>query len=166
MATPDYSGLSNQLREYYASLSPSVQGRFLSTVQLTFGIKDIRNVQLWVTQSATRRNFINRSVSPLELEMREAFVRGLINNVPSPTIQKVSEFPPQPERAARKLRQYLAEDFTREACTSIGFLPDKVLYTYDADSSAFEDIDDDASDEFEEIPTEPPPPPPPPPPAT
>lgn len=158
MNIPDYQGLSNQLREYYASLAPEVQDRFLTATQVAFGIKDRRNVVLWVTQAATRRNFINRNVSPLELEMREAYVKGLINNVPPTTIQKVSDFGINASRIGFKIRQYLSEDFTREACTSIGFLPDKTLYTYDADSSAFDDLDDDASAEFEDIPTEPEPP--------
>ena len=90
--------------------------------------------------------------------MREAYVKGLINNVPPTTIQKVSDFGINANRVGYKIRQYLSEDFTREACTTIGFLPDKTIYTYDADSSAFDDIDDDASAEFEDIPTEPEPP--------
>lgn len=155
MSIPDYSGLSNQLREYFASLTPEIQDRFLTATQVTFGIKNRRNVQLWVTQGATRRNFINRNVSPLELEMREAFVKGLINNVPPSTIQKTSDFGINANRIGQKMRQYLTEDFTRESVTSIGFLADKTLYTYDADSSAFDDIDDDASDEFADIPTDP-----------
>lgn len=159
MATPDYSGLSNQFREYYASLTPEIQDRFLTATQVTFGVKNRRNVELWVTQSGTRRNFINRNVSPLEMEMREAYVKGLINNVPPTTIQKESDFGINASRIGYKMRQYLAEDFTREACSSIGFLSDRTLYSYDADSSAFEDIDDDASAEFDEIPTDPEPPP-------
>lgn len=155
MSTPDYTTLSDELREYYASLAPEVQDRFLTTIQFTFGVKERRNALLWVTQAATRRNFINKQVGALELEMREAFVKGLINNVPPNTVQRVSTFPIDPFRAARKLRQYLSDDYTREACTSIGFLPDKIIYTYDADSSAFDDIDDDASEEWSEIPTEP-----------
>lgn len=158
MTTPDYSGLSEQLRLYYASLSPEVQDRFLTVIQQTFQVKNRRNAELWVTQSETRRNFINRSVSPLELEMRVAFAKGLVNDVPPTTIQKQSEFGINSNRVAFKLRQYLADDFTRNAVTTIGFLLNDVIYIYDADSSAFEDIDDDASDEFETIPTEPPPP--------
>lgn len=155
MSLPDYSGLSEQFRLYYESLSPEIQDRFITATQVTFGIKNRRNVELWVSRGQVRRSFINRKTSPLELEMREAYVKGLINNVPPSTIQKVSDLGINANRIGYKMRQYLTEDFTREAVTSIGFLPDKTLYTYDADSSAFDDIDDDASEEFDEIPTDP-----------
>lgn len=155
MTSPDYSGLSGQLRIYFASLNPEIQDRFLTVIQQTFQVKNRRNAELWVTSSATRRNFINRNTPPLELEMRTAFVRGLINDIPPTTIQKTSDFGLNSNRIAFKMRQYLSDDFTRSAVTTIGFLQDKTLYIYDADSSAFEDIDDDASDEFADIPTEP-----------
>lgn len=155
MSTPDYQGLSDQLREFYASLNSEIQDRFLTVLQMTFGVKNRRNAELWVTSSATRRSFINRQTPPLELEMREAFVKALINNIPPTTLQKVTTITNDPIRASRKIRQYLVEDFTRESVTSIGFLPDKILYTYDADSNAFDDIDDEASDEFATIPTDP-----------
>lgn len=155
MAIPDYTGLSDQFREYAQALSPDVRERFIQVTQATFGIKERRNVILWITEAATRRNFINRQLGPLEIEMRQAYVFGLTNNVPPNTIQKETELPLNPQRAGYKMRQYLSEDFTRESVTSIGFLPDKILYTYNADSGAFEDIDDDASAEFENIPTDP-----------
>lgn len=155
MTTPDYTGLSNQFRLYAQSLSPDVRERFIQTTQATFGIKNRRNVILWITDTGAQRNFVNKNVGPLELEMRSAYVFGLINNIPPNTIQKEAELPLNPERAGYKMRQYLSEDFTRESVTSIAFLPDRTLYTYNADSNAFEDIDDDASAEFENIPTDP-----------
>lgn len=155
MTTPDFSTLNRELREYYASLDAETQSRFVTTLQLTFGVKDRRNALLWVTSSGTQRNFLNRQTGALELEMREAFLKGLVNDVPPVGVQKTSEFPIDPFRAARKLRQYLSEDYTRESVTSIGFLADKIIYTYDAYNVTFDDIDDDASDEWTDIPTEP-----------
>lgn len=155
MSTPNYQALSNQLRLYYAALPREVQIRFLSVLQVTFNVKNRRNAQLWVTQATVRRDFITPSTPALELEMREAFVKGLINETPPSTIQKITELGIDSQKIGKKLRQYLAEDFTRESVTTIEFLLDETLYIYDADSSAFDEIDDDASDEWSDIPTDP-----------
>lgn len=153
MSQPDFSGLSEQFRLYYESLSADVAERFIQTVQATFGIKNRRNVELWVARGSVRRNFINRNVAPLELEMRVAFATALINNVPPSTPQKTRDFGIRVDLVSRKLRDYLLDDYTREAVSTIGFLAEDTVYNYDSDSASFEDIDDDASDEFDDIDT-------------
>lgn len=157
MATPDYRVLNSQLRDYFEALSEEIQERFLTVLQNTFQVKNRRNAELWVTKGQERRNFLNRSIGALELEMREAFLTALVNDMPVNVPTKVSDFGLNPFRIATKLRQYLSDNYTREAVISIGFLPDKTIYTYDAYYIPVEDddIDDDASNEWDDIPTDP-----------
>lgn len=155
MSSVDYTVLNSQLREYYASLSPSIRNRFVTTLQEVFLVKNRRNALLWVTSAGVQRNFLTTRLPELEMRMREKFAEALLSDRIPTAPQKSIDFGTFQPTVSRKVRQYLADDWTREAATSIEFSANSTKWNYDADSPAFDDIDEDTSDEWDTIPTDP-----------
>ncbi len=150
----EMQALSDQLRAFYQTFDAPTQEYFKTVIQETFNIQNRRNVDLWLTTASTQRNFINRSSSPLELEMRTQFVKALTNGVPPGSPQKESRFTLWPQRTGQKLREYLANNYTRDNVTTIGFLNGTVIYTYDVYGEGVDEVPDESSDEFDDIFTE------------
>lgn len=151
MTPAEMSALSDQFRAFYQSYNEETKQFFLTVVQETFLIANRRNVELWVTENATRRNFINRSTSPGDLEMRKAFVEALTYGGPVVGPQKEAKFGNWPTRNGQKLREYLSNNYTRKNVTTIGFLNGQVIYTYDVYGDDVDTTPDESSDEFEDV---------------
>jgi len=151
MDRPGMVALSDQFRTYAQTLSGFALAQFEATIQTTFGIKNLRNVQLWTRSGSTTRNFINSNVSTLDLDMRIAFAQGILEaRVPTfPT--KVKSFDGFPDKNGLKLREYLSNNYTRSAMARILVNPDgSIGYEYDVYGNGFVDeyVDEDDLEEF------------------
>lgn len=151
MTNDEMRALSDQLRAFYATYDAATANFFITVIQEAFQIKNRRNVVLWLTTAGTRRNFISRNLSPGELNMRVAFLEALLNDTPPNSPQKSIEFTLWPTRVGQKLREYLSLKYTRRAVSSIGFLSKKVIFTYDIYAEPEEDLEDEESDEYDDL---------------
>jgi len=143
--------LSDSLRTYYRELDVADKPLFDKLLQETFGLKNVRNAQLWTTDGQTKRNFVNGNLSPLERNMREGFMRGILGSKPqeSPTKEFVSD--DNPTKAGKKLRKYLFDDYTRQNVLSIEFQSGVLTFSYESYGSGVEESGDLSTDEFGDI---------------
>lgn len=143
--------LSDSLRTFYRELDFADKPAFEQLLQSTFGLKNVRNAQLWVTDNQVKRNFINGNLGALERNMREAFMRGILQSKPqeSPSKQFVSD--DVPRKAGQKLRKYLFDDYTRQNVLSIEFNGGTLTFAYESYGSGIEESNDLSTDEFGDI---------------
>lgn len=143
--------LSDQFRAYAQTLSGFALAQLESTMQTTFGLKNLRNVQLWTRPGATTRNFINPRVGTLDLDMRIAFAQGILESRTPSFPTKITQFEDFPDKNGLKLREYLSNNYTRSAMARILINPDgSVAFEYDVYGSGFVDeiVDEDDLEEF------------------
>ena len=151
MDRPGMVLLSNQFRAYTQTLSSFALSTLERAMQIAFGVKNLRNVQLWTRAGATTRNFINPNLGTGDLEARVAFARALLEDRTPGFPTKVAEFDSYPEQNGRKLREYLANEYTRSALSRILVSPDgNIAYEYDVYGFGWADdvIDEDDLEEF------------------
>lgn len=143
--------LSNEFRNYCSNLSQFALGTLERTLQYGFGVKNLRNVQLWTRNGATTRNILNSSISGKELDSRLSFVQALLETrVPTfPT--KIKELDNYDMQNGLKLAEYLASPYIRSALARILVNPDgTIALEYDVYGEGFTDdfLDEDELDEF------------------
>ena len=151
MDRPGMVLLSEQFRAYAQTLSAFALSTLESTMQVAFGVKNLRNVQLWTRVGAVQRNFINPSIGTNDIDSRIAFVRGILEDrVPSFPV-KIAEFDSFPTQNGLKLKEYLANPYTRSALSRILINPDgNIAYEYDMYGFGWNDdvVDEDDLEEF------------------
>ena len=143
--------LSAQFRALTTTLSPFALSQLEGAMQVAFGVKNLRNVQLWTRDGATTRNFINPSLSSDDLDRRIAFARGLLEDRTPGFPTKIAAFEDFPQKNGLKLREYLSNPYTRSALSRILLNPDgSIGYEYDAYGFGWDDdvIDEDDLEEF------------------
>ena len=152
MVTPaDLTTISDAFRTKFQQLEPEYRLEYEQILQSAFGLKNIRNVQLWTRNGTQQRNFLNTSVAPLELEARLTFAMAFLNETPPTSPQKETEITGSAKRKGQRLREYLFNDYTRDAATIITLEGGEILYAYTADSSGGDLADDELSDEFDDF---------------
>jgi len=151
MDRPGMILLSDQFRTYAQTLSTFALQQLERTMQIAFGVLNLRNVQLWTRAGATQRNFINPNISSDDMAKRISFARALIEDrVPTFPV-KIAEFDDFPDKNGEKLREYLSNEYTRNALSRVLINPDgSIGYEYDAYGFGFDDdiIDEDDLEEF------------------
>lgn len=143
--------LSNQFRTYCGSLSPFALGTLERTMQYGFGVKNLRNVQLWTRDGSVTRNILNSSISGKELDSRLAFVQGLLETRTPTFPTKIKELDNYDMQNGLKLAEYLSSPYIRSALARILINPDgTIALEYDVYGEGFADdfLDEDELDEF------------------
>lgn len=143
--------ISQQFRDAANNLTTNERAHFVDAIAEIFGVTNRRNAELWVTESTTRRNFINKNLGSMELEMRVAFAKAYLNQVEPTTPQKEARFTGFLRDRARRMRYYLAEDYTRKNASRIAISTAGWAMEYEADSSPSADIDDESIDEWDDL---------------
>ncbi len=145
------AALSAAFRGFCASLGGVELETLEIQLQNAFGIRNIRNVQLWTRQGTQQRNIINSRLGAMELEMRVALVRGLLNESPISVPTKVASIEGRSSLLTQRLGRYLQDNYTRDNLIKIVVSPSGLLYIYDAYGTGDDEIPDESSDEFEDI---------------
>jgi hypothetical protein len=147
-----YTALNDLFRAKISSLPTSLRNDFEKVIQHTLGIKNLRNVQLWTRDTATRRSFINESNSPdvraLKIKLAENIIQG---DIPTNEPIKNKTFTDADNIAtrARNLKSYLLGSYTGINGRGIKFNTSEntFSYIYAADSSNYMDDSDDLTEE-------------------
>lgn len=125
---------------------------FESLLQRVFGIKNIRNVQLWTRYGSTQRNIINRNLGERELDQRVFLADRFVQNALPFFPVKTKPFQlPADDETARKFFIYLNDNYIREYATRIYTTSFFVILEYAADSNTDVDQVDLDSDEFADV---------------
>ena len=143
--------LSQQFRTYCSTLSPFALNQLENTLKTAFAVQNLRNVQLWTRSGTVQRNIINPAISTDDLRQRTSFVRALIEDRTPGFPTKIAEFEDLPDKNGRKLREYLSNEYTRNALARILINPEgSIGFEYDAYGFGFDDdtIDEDDLEEF------------------
>lgn len=142
--------LSSVFRVYTSSLALGQLQYLEKAIQTAFDVKNLRNVQLWTRQGSTQRNFINPTLSTLEIEKRVAFAQALLESRTPTFPTKIKTWDGFPEANAKRLGQYLNDSYTRSAVTNIYFVAGDIQFVYDAYGYGYDDevIDEDDLEEF------------------
>lgn len=148
---PGMVALSDQFRAYAQTLSGFALDQLERAMQIAFGVLNLRNVRLWTRVGGVQRNFINPNISSDDLQKRASFARALTEaRVPTFPV-KIAEFDGFPDKNGEKLREYLANEYTRNALSRVLINPDgSIGFEYDAYGFGFDDdiIDEDDLEEF------------------
>lgn len=143
--------LSAQLRTYYATLDPIAKLYVQDCLLEATDVQNRRNVQLWLTDGANQRNFLNRRLSADEYTMRENIARAVLRlnneNVPLKTKNDISVR----KKAAADFARYMKDSYTGRFVRSIEFsaLGFKLSYdTYGSVTAVDEIINDEDLIEF------------------
>lgn len=147
------TALSEAFRGYFDSVSEFARLQIEKLMQVTFNVKNLRNVQLWTRRGAQTRNFVNPTLGALEIDMRIAFAQGVIEQrIPTFPV-KLKEFDGYLEANGQKLREYLQSDYVRLAVSRILFNPEgECALEYDAYGNGYPEDppDEDDLEEFME----------------
>lgn len=125
---------------------------FERLIQQLFGIKNLRNVQLWTRPGVQTRNFINRNLGEYELDLRTFLADRFIQlGEPTAPVKRRPFLLPVDDAGAKKFFDYLNDNFIREYCTRI-FCTDRfIIIEYLADSDTPLEMPDLDSPEFDDI---------------
>jgi hypothetical protein len=120
-----------------------------------FGLKNIRNAQLWTRQGAVTRDIINRNLGEFEMNMRLFVADKFIQNIPPNFLvkTKVWQMPPDDENARQSFEwfqnEYIYAYTSRIFFTDLFFVleyaqnSDTPLDVIDVDSPEFDDLLED-----------------------
>lgn len=145
--------ISNTFRAtIFLRLNNQQRSDFEYLLQSWLGIKNLRNVQLWTRQGAVTRNFINRGLGEVELDLRILIASKFINNAePTFPIKTKCWFRPLDSSDAQNSFQYLTDNFVREYLTRIFFTEFSFCLEYAQDSGTPTTEIDLDSPEFEDL---------------
>ncbi len=147
------AAISNTFRATVTTRLNTPQRAFFEELLMRwFGIKNLRNVQLWTRQGAVTRNFINRNLGEFEMNLRTfvatKFIQGDFYGRPTKT--KCWRMPPD-DLIARQSFLWFQDDYISQYCTRIYFQDLFFCLEYAADSdNDIEEIDLD-SPEFDDL---------------
>lgn len=133
-------------------LSNSQRLLFEGLLQIVFGIKNLRNVQLWTRIGVQQRNFIQSRLGELELDTRVFLVdKFLVEQIPPfPVKTKCFRLPADSE-LARKFSEWIQDNYIREYCTRIYMAGNFICIEYASDSDNPSQKIDLDSPEFDDV---------------
>ena len=125
---------------------------FERLLQTTFGIKNLRNVQLWTRPGTQTRDFINSRLGQKELETRLFLADRLLvtQTPPFPTKERGFELSGD-NKNAQKFNQYLQDNYIREYGTNLFVSGNRIFIRYAADSDNPNEVPDFDSPEFDDL---------------
>lgn len=147
------NAISNTFRATAGNrLNTSQRAFFEDLLQRWFGLKNIRNAQLWTREGTVTRQILNRNLGEIELDLRTFVATKFIqaDTFNQPTKQKCWRMPPDDE-SARKSFQWFQDSYIREYCTRIYFADLFFCIEYAADSNTPPDRVDLDSPEFDDL---------------
>lgn len=145
--------ISAQFRAASSTRLDSLQlNGFERLLQILFGLRNLRNAQLWTRFGTQTRDFINRGLGELELDIRTFVATKFINNIEPmfPVKRKPFQFPVD-SASVRKFFEYITDNFIREYCTRIFVEGRFIIIEYASDSDTPAESPDLDSPEFEDI---------------
>lgn len=132
--------IDSNLRGWYEFLLPDDKAYILESWRVCFGVRSIDNVRRWLTRGAIQRRFVNRQLSSEEFEMRLSFAKSVTGMRFITAPQKVKEIILPATQAGQKLRSYLRNDFIQAYLKRAEFFDDRIVLSYDQDSSTEGDV--------------------------
>lgn len=145
--------VSNTFRSAcFLRLNTPQRSFFESLLMRWFGLKNIRNAQLWTRPGAVTRDIINSKLGEFELDMRLFVADRFIQNIEPtfPVKRKIWLMPPDNTVAMETFR-WFQDAYIREYTTRIFFTDLFFVLEYAADSDTPSDIVDIDSPEFEDL---------------
>ena len=125
---------------------------FERLLQQLFGVKNLRNVQLWTRPGAQQRNFIYDRLGERELDLRvflaDRFIQSAMPTFPVKT--KGFELPAS-NKTAFDIFKWLNDSWIRAYCTRIFISGNRFFIEYAADSNTPQETPDLDSPEFEDL---------------
>ena len=125
---------------------------FEGLLQQLFGIKNLRNVQLWSRPGTQQRKYIYERLGEQELDLRTFLADRFIQNVMPifPTKTKGFELPTS-SREAFQIFKWLNDGWIRAYCTRIFITGNRFFIEYAADSDSPQETPDLDSPEFDDL---------------
>jgi hypothetical protein len=147
------AAISNTFRATVTTRLNTPQRTFFETLLMAwFGIKNVRNVQLWTREGVQTRNFINRNLGEVEMDLRtfvaSKFIQGDFYNRPTKT--KCWRMPPD-DQIARQSFLWFQDEYIMQYATRIYFQDLFFCIEYAADSDTPPEEVDLDSPEFEDL---------------
>ena len=125
---------------------------FERLIQVVFGIKNLRNVQLWTRFGTQQRNILNRALGELELDARTFLVdRFLVQQEPPFPVKRKCFRIPTTNEDARTFSLYLTDSYIRAYATRILVDGLFICIEYAADSNNPNELIDLDSPEFDDV---------------
>ena len=147
------STISNTFRQACTSrLNLFQRAAFEAMLLSWFGLKNLRNAQLWTRIGAVQRNILNRNLGEYELDLRTFIADRFIQNIP-PTYEtktKCWRLPPDNSINSQTF-SWFQNNWIREYCSRIYFSGNFFCVEYAADSDVEVDIPDLDSPEFDDL---------------
>lgn len=140
------AALSAAFRSQFAQFDVNTRNATELVMKDVFEVRNLRSVQLWTRFGSAQRNFINPSISLRDFERRVAFAQALLETRTPNFPVKVKTFDNFLEGNAKKLSQYLDNDYTRSALTQITIAPESITFTYDAYGYGYVDDETEEGD--------------------
>lgn len=147
------NAISNTFRATCVTrLTTPQRGFFEQLLTAWFGLKNIRNAQLWTRFGSQTRNIINRNLGEFELDMRVFIADRFIQSVPPNFVVKTKfwRMPPDDE-IARKTFEWFQDPYIRAYTTRIFFDGLYFILEYAAESDIESETIDLDSPEFEDL---------------
>lgn len=149
--------LANNLSQAFRSqvtvrLNTSQRDGFERLIQIVFGVKNLRNVQLWTRFGSQQRNILNSGLGQEELSNRTFLVdRFLVQQEPPFPVKRKCFRMPVSNEDARTFFLYLTDNYIREYATRILVEGLFTCIEYAADSSNPNEQVDIESGEFDDV---------------
>lgn len=147
------STISNAFRDACVNrLNLSQRGSFEMMLMSWFGLRNIRNAQLWTRIGASQRNILNRTLGEFELDLRTFVADRFIQNIPPSftTKTKCWRLPPDNSINAQTF-SWFQDNWIREYCSRIYFSDEFFCVEYAADSDTPNEVPDLDSPEFDDL---------------
>ena len=147
------NAISNTFRATVANRLDSAQrGYFEALLQRIFGVKNLRNVQLWTRYGQVQRQFINNRLGEYELDLRTFLADRFVQPAFAMFPVKAKRFQlPVSNSDAKKFFDYLNDNYIREYCTRIFIEGTGIYIEYAADSDTPNQVPDLDSPEFDDV---------------
>lgn len=125
---------------------------FERLLQISLGIKNIRNVQLWTRFGAATRNFISRNLGEYEMDLRTTIAFLVVNNAsPSAPVKQVPFVFPITNFDAERFTGYLNDEYIQAYSNRLYPAGRALILEYLADSGVEIEKPDFDSPEFEDV---------------
>lgn len=125
---------------------------FERLLQISLGIKNLRNVQLWTRPGVQTRDFISRNLGEYELDFRTTIAFLIINQAdPSAPTKEVAFVFPITDFDAKRFTEYLNDEYIRAYASRLFPGGRALILEYLADSGVEIEKPDLDSPEFDDL---------------
>lgn len=125
---------------------------FEKLLQISLGIKNLRNVQLWTRFGVSERNFINRNLGEYELDLRTTIAFLVINRAtPSAPTKEVAFVSPVTDFDAKRFVEYLNDEYIKAYSNRIFPSGRSLILEYLSDSGVEIEKPNLDSPEFDDV---------------